>query len=78
MSNDSEQTVINIATYGYSNFKLPFIGKKYLLPLKLTTLVGKKCIPYKDLARVSCTILQVIAFLCKTFPCKIRPRRKIS
>ena len=42
-----------------------------------TTLVEKKCIPCKDLARFSCKVLQVNAFLCKT-SCKYLARRKIS
>ena len=37
----------------------------------------KKCIPYKDLARFSCKVLQVNAFLCKT-SCKYLARRKFS
>ena len=51
------------------------------------TLVEKKSIPYKDLARFSCKVLQVKAFLCKTsckylarrkFPRKILSRRNVS
>ena len=58
-----------------------------LINTPLATLVEKKCVPCKDLARFSFKVLQDNAFFCKTscknlarnkFPCKILARNTIS
>ena len=73
--------ILNFSSkFADSNFKkqfFNFISEGLLLDLLVNSLVGKICVPYKDLARKSCKILQVNAFFCKT-SCKYLARKKIS